>query len=410
MLKLINTLSRYIVGLVFLFSGFVKLVDPYGTAYKISDYLQSVNLILPLWLALAASVTLSLTEFTLGLNSLFKVRYEGTTKLLLSIVTLFTILTLYIAIANPVQDCGCFGDALVISNWATFAKNIVLLLLSYILWRNRSYDKNRLKHRHQAAMSFVFIVFALLMALTAIRHLPFIDFRPYSVGTSIPEQMSVPEGMPQDVYETTFIYEKDGVQKRFTEDNYPWQDSTWHYVDSESVLVKKGYEAPIHDFVIEHPEWGDITEEVLQDPSYTFLLISPKLEKASLKHQEDIAHLQAYCEERGYRFLLLTATSGPEAEAFDAHFSSSIERCTMDEITLKTIIRSNPGLVILKEGIILEKYAHNDLPQISPEEAPLSVILRQQERQKNRIIILLLTLLLGGLIYKLSQKKDFTQK
>ena len=409
MLKLINTISRLVVGLVFIFSGFVKLVDPYGFAYKITDYLEAAHINFPLGLALSIAMLLSVAEFTLGFNALFKSCYRATSKFLLLFVSVFTVLTLYIAIANPVQDCGCFGDALAISNWQTFGKNIVLLLMSLELFRNRNYMRSRLCDLNQNMMTLSFVTIGFLIAIMAVRHLPFLDFRPYNVGTSILEQMKVPEGLPQDVYETTFVYAKDGVEKSFTEDNYPWQDTTWTYVDSKSQLVSEGAEAPIHDFVIEHPEWGDITAEVLEDDNYSFLLVAPYLEKSALKHQEEMASLMDLCAVKGYRFLVLTSSVGEAVNDFKANFETPLAVCNMDEITLKTMVRSHPGLVIIKSGTVLAKYHHNDLPHFSTDEDVIGSILSQKERRKNQIIVLLLALLIGGVAYKLSLNKDYTK-
>lgn len=409
MIRIINTVFRVVVALVFIYSGFVKLVDPYGTAYKITDYVEILHIMLPLWLALSFAIILSVFEFTLGLNALFKNCYRNTTKLLFVVVSIFTVLTLYIAIKDPVQDCGCFGDALVISNWQTFFKNIVLLLMTLELVRNRNYLRRRVVQQNQKMMTVFFIVFAFLFAINAVKHLPILDFRPYSVGTYVPEKMQVPEGMPQDVYETRFVYEKNGEEQEFTEDNYPWQDTTWSYVSSESILVSKGAQAPIHDFVIEDSQMGDITEDVLYDNNYTFMLIAPYLDKCSLKHKDEIEDVVHFCKKNEYRFMVLTSTVGDGVKEYKSHFTTDFQVCNMDEITLKTIIRAHPGLVILKEGVILAKYHHVDLPEFSTSDNVLGEILSRQETQKNRIIILLLALLLGGVIFKLLQKKDYTK-
>ncbi len=405
MFRIINSISRYIVAAVFIISGFVKLVDPYGTAYKITDYLETVNIILPLWLATTASIILSLTEFTLGLNAFFKVNYKGTSKIILALVSFFFVITLIIAITNPVQDCGCFGDALVISNWATFFKNVALLFLSFVMFKNCTFVRCDVKWYKQRTLSLIFIAFGFVISIYSIRHLPFIDFRPYKVGTYIPEKMKVPAGLPQDKYETTFIYEKDSVQQKFTQENYPWQDTTWTYVSSKSVLIEKGAEPPIHDFVIEHPEWGDITEDVLHDPSYTFLLVSPNIEKASLKNADKIEALAKFAEENAYRFLVLTSSIGAEVQEFTQNFSTLVTVCSMDEITLKTIVRGYPGLVILKDGIILEKYNHNDIPLFDSFTNVGSEILSAQERQKTQIIVLLLALILSVVAFMYTKTK-----
>lgn len=409
MIKIINTCCRYLVALVFLFSGFVKLVDPYGTAYKISDYLEVLHIMLPFGLYLTASTLLSVVEFTLGINLLFKAHYQSTLKLLLGLVGVFTLLTLYIAIVNPVQDCGCFGDALVISNWQTFIKNLVLLVFALEMWRNRNYLRTRVVEQSQIIMLVVAIIFSLSLALSSIRHLPFIDFRPYQVGSSIIEGMQVPPGEPQDVYETTYYYENDGNTETFTEDNYPWQDTTWHYVDSESVLVKEGAEPAIHDFVLNHTEFGDITDDVLNDPNYSFFLVAPHLDQISLKHLDEIRHIAAFCHANACRFLVLTASIGAETEEFRAYFDAPIELCNVDEIQLKTMVRSKPGLMLIKEGVILEKYHHNDLPHFDEGQNPLSLVLSHKEKRESRIIVLFLALLLGVLYYKLLQKKDYSK-
>ena len=409
MIKIINICCRYIVAFVFIFSGFVKLVDPYGTAYKISDYIELTNVALPFALALTFSVILSLLEFVVGINLLFKVFYQKTLRVLLLLISVFTGLTFYIALVDPVQDCGCFGDALVISNWATFIKNIVLLILSLELWRNRYYLRTRVVIRAQSLTLGLTLVFASLLALYAIRHLPFIDFRPYAVGTSIPDAIKVPDGEPQDVYQTTYFYEKDGKTKKFTEDNYPWQDTTWHYVDSESVLIEKGAEPAIHDFVLKHSVYGDITDEVLGDPNYTFFCVAPQLGEISYRHMDDFVAVASYCADMGYRFIVLTATVGVEADEFIRALGSRAELCNVDEIQLKTMVRAKPGLILIRDGVILAKYHHNDVPHFGQSRQPLSIVLTQQEKRESRIIVLFLALLLGLFYYKLMRNKDYSK-
>ncbi len=409
MIKLINTISRYLVAFVFIFSGFVKLVDPYGTAYKISDYLEVVNLMIPFGLALLASMILSVLEFTVGVSLLLKVCYANAVRLLLVLVSIFTLLTLYIAIADPVQDCGCFGDALVISNWATFAKNIVLLIMSLELLRNRYYMRSRVVISSQHLMVYCTIGIAFVFSFCAVRHLPVLDFRPYKVGTYIPEAMQVPQGEPADVYKTTYVYEKDGQQSTFDEDNYPWQDTTWVYVESHSELITKGAQPAIHDFVLQDQAYGDITEEVLSDPNYTFLLVAPKLDKITLKHADNFKPVVDYCTQQGYRFLVLTASLGQPVQAFQKLFDAPLDICNVDNIQLKTMVRSRPGLMVVKDGVIIAKYHHNDLPNFSESASPLSGILTQGEKRKNQINVLFLALIFGVLSYKLLQKKDYSK-
>ncbi len=405
MLRLFSTISRSIVAIVFIFSGFVKLIDPYGTAYKIMDYIDVAGVALPFGAALSFSVFQSVVEFVLGMNALFKVSYSKTVKWLFAAMLFFTGLTLYIAIANPVKDCGCFGDAWLISNWQTFGKNVVLLLLVVEMLRNRYYGRTALSKGKQKMLLLGFAGFAVLFALFAIRHLPFWDFRPYAVGTHIPEQMKVSDDLPKDVYETTFIYEKDGVHEEFDEGNYPWQDSSWTHVDTRNVLISKGAEAPIHDFELMHIERGDITEEVLSNEWYTFCLIAPKLEKTSLTHKEEIEETMRYCREMGFDFFVLTSSVGEQVQTFAAQFSSPPEFCNVDETTLKTIIRAQPGLLVLRAGTILGKFHHRDIPKWGESPDPLTIILMQKEAQRRWTFVLLLVLVWGVVFWAVSRRK-----
>ncbi len=235
-----------------MFSGFVKAVDPVGFAYKIEDYLISFQLLEFIPLALTFAVGLILLEFLLGVFILLGLYRKITSTLALLFMAVMTPMTLYIAVANPVADCGCFGDALIISNWATFYKNIVLLALSIVLvvYSNRILPLFSAKSAKSKnfVLGFVFL-FSLLFCLYNILYLPIMDFRPYKVGVNIPEQMQ-DDLSKGDVYENIYIYEKDGVEQEFTEDNFPWEDTTYTFVDYTSKLIKKGDKPLIDEFHI----------------------------------------------------------------------------------------------------------------------------------------------------------------
>ncbi len=193
-------------------------------------------------------------------------------------------------------------------------------------------------------------------------HLPIVDFRPYEIGTHIPDGMIIPENATRDVYNTTFIYKKNGEEKEFTLENYPANDTTWKFVDQKSKLISKGYEPPIHDFSIDLPFEGDITEEILADSNYTFLLIAHKLEKSSTKNTEKINQIYNYARENGYKFYCLNSSLNEDIQDYIEETNAQYPMATTDNITLKTIIRSNPGLVLLKSGTILNKWHNNNLP------------------------------------------------
>ena len=297
-----------------MFSGFVKAVDPVGFAYKIEDYLISFQLLEFIPLALAFAVGLILLEFLLGVFILLGLYRKITTTLVLLFMLVMTPMTLYIALANPVEDCGCFGDALVISNWATFYKNIVLLSFTIVIvvYRNRIKPLFSAKSKH-FVLGFVFL-FSLLFCLYNILYLPIMDFRPYKVGVNIPEQME-DDLSNGDVYENIYIYKKDGVEEEFTEDNFPWEDSTYTFVDYTSKLIKEGEKPLIDEFhIIAYSQddsgafitSGDITDDVLDKPIILFV-VSLSLNKSSEKAMKQIVVLADHVANQNINLIIIMA-------------------------------------------------------------------------------------------------------
>ncbi len=358
-----TNVCRFVLAIVFIFSGFVKGVDPLGTQYKIQDYLEAFgwSSFIPDFVPLLASVLLAMLEFTLGVYFLFGIRRRLSTALTLILLLFMTPLTLYLAIKNPVSDCGCFGDALILTNWETFWKNVFLLIaaVSVFLWGNRIV--RLVSEKSQWLVAVYTLVFIAGVSFYCLTYLPIFDFRPYKIGTDVLAGMSIPEGAKPSVYETVFILEKDGARKEFTLENYP--DSTWTFVDSRTVLKEKGYEPPIHDFSIVRIEDGEnITEEVLKDKGYTFLLISHRIEDADDSNIDLINEIYDYSVENGYAFYCLTSSLEEGIEQWKDKTGAEYPFCLSDDITLKTIIRSNPGLLLLKDGVIYRKWSYNNLP------------------------------------------------
>ena len=361
--KWIVNICRFILGATFVFSGFVKAVDPLGTYYKIQDYLAAFGMqqLLPDIMPLLMSVLLAVLEFAVGMHLLLGIKRRFTTRLALLIMLVMTPLTLYLALTNPISDCGCFGDALVLTNWQTFGKNVVLLTCAIVLMITPWAMVRFLTKKMEWTLSNYCIVFALALAGYCLATLPIIDFRPYKIGNNIREGMEIPEGAKPTIFDTRFIMEKDGVKQTFTVDNYP--DSTWTFVSAETVVVEKGYEPPIHDFVMESLETGeDITDEVLDDPGYTFLLIAHRTEEADEGNIDLINELYEYCQENGYKFYALSSSSAEAIELWRDRTGAEYPFCIMDDITLKTMVRSNPGLMLIKGGVILNKWPSSQLP------------------------------------------------
>lgn len=363
---------RFLLGATFVFSGFVKAIDPIGTQYKLQDYISAVGMggIVPDIVTLLASVALSALEFSLGVFVLFAIRRHLVSKILVAFMAVMTLITVWIALFNPVKDCGCFGEALRLTNVQTLLKNIVLLAASVVVaWRPLRMYRFLSRSTQWIAINYT-ILFVLLLSAHCLYHLPLIDFRPYHIGMNIKKGMEIPAGAPQPEFETTFILQKNGVKKEFTLDNYP--DSSWQFVDSKTVQTKEGYVPPIHDFSIQNADGDDITDSVLTAKGYIFLLVSPHLEQADDSNFGDIDLLYEYCQERKIPFYCLTASTKKDIDHWGDITGAEYPFCFTDETTLKTIIRSNPGLLLLKDGTIIRKWSHNDLPSSSSLNAPLS--------------------------------------
>ena len=363
---------RFLLGATFVFSGFVKAIDPIGTQYKLQDYISAVGMggIVPDIVTLLASVALSALEFSLGVFVLFAIRRHLVSKILVAFMAVMTLITVWIALFNPVKDCGCFGEALRLTNVQTLLKNIVLLAASVVVaWRPLRMYRFLSRSTQWIAINYT-ILFVLLLSAHCLYHLPLIDFRPYHIGMNIKKGMEIPAGAPQPEFETTFILQKNGVKKAFTLDNYP--DSSWQFVDSKTVQTKEGYVPPIHDFSIQKADGDDITDSVLTAKGYIFLLVSPHLEQADDSNFGDIDLLYEYCQERKIPFYCLTASTKKDIDHWADITGAEYPFCFTDETALKTIIRSNPGLLLLKDGTIIRKWSHNDLPSSSSLNAPLS--------------------------------------
>ena len=358
-MKLLYNICRILLGAVFLFSGFVKGVDPLGTIYKFQDYFSAFSLSFLIPLAPAAAFFMIAAEFMTGVSLLLRFFEKWGAALAIIFMSVFTPLTLVLAFKNPVTDCGCFGDAIHLTNWQTFGKNVILLLPAiFVAARSRLFSKGWKATIEFGGTLIVLLLFIGFMFYNII-FLPVIDFLPYSVGTNIPEAMKIPEDKPQTRYETTFIYEKGGVQKEFSVENYPADDSTWIFVDSKSVLIEKGYEPPIHDLYIMAPDGRMLTDLITTSPGYIFLMISVSLEKADQEKLNKGIATVIYLTGSNTEYFLLTASSGEEVESMGGGLPVGL----VDAITLKTMVRSNPGYMLIKGGTIMGKWSSANLPE-----------------------------------------------
>ena len=364
-------ISRSLLGVVFIFSGAVKAIDPLGTVYKIEDYLKAFGGFFTDLLPAAdiAAWGLIILELLLGVCMLLNVRTQWTSWISLLFYCVMTPLTLYIAFTNPVSDCGCFGDAVVLTNWQTFWKNLVLIILAILLvtWN---------KHIHQlwsnwmeGVIVLITVVATIAFMAWTINHLPIKDFRPYKIGNHLPTLMEYPEDAEPDQYDISFVYEKDGVEEVFTLENYPKGDTTWTFVRQESKLIKKGYEPPIHDLEIINAEGDDITWDILESEESVTLVVMYDLQKADKRQMSKVEALlgeeasgllgeeakgERQEEARGY---ILTGSGTDEIISFSLEYPTLSDCiCTCDPVTLKTIVRANPGVIVIQNGVVIDKY------------------------------------------------------
>ena len=321
MKKIAVNICRLVLALTFIFSGFVKAVDPLGTQYKIQDYLTALGIgrMVPDFTTLATSVLLAATEFFLGICLLFAIRRRIVSKLVLIIMVVMTPLTLWLALSNPISDCGCFGDALVLTNWQTFWKNVILLGCAVVVWKWPLEMARLISQSNQwIVMNYSLVFILLFISGKSLYTLPQFDFRPYHIGADI----------------------RTGWQK-----------------------MMEGEDSPYQELFIEQLKDGeDITEQILNDKGYTFLLIAPHLEQADDSRLDEINQMYEYSIDNGYPFYCLTASGEKAIEKWCDLTGAEYEFCQTDDITLKTIVRSNPGLVLMKDGKVIRKWSHNNLP------------------------------------------------
>ena len=367
MKKVVVNIARLVLAIVLILSGFVKAVDPLGTQYKIADYLGALHLgqYIPDMMTLGAAVLLSAIEFGMGICLLFAIRRRLVSRLVLLMMIIMTPLTLWLALANPISDCGCFGDAVVLTNWQTFWKNVALLAMAVIVWKWPLEMMRFVSRSNQWIVINFTALFIIIVSGWSLYDLPYFDFRPYHIGTNLRQG---------------------------------WQQ------------MLDGEDSPYADFFIERTTDGeDITDSVLNDPGYTFLLVSPHLENADDSQLDRINELYEYAEDMNYPFYCLTSSGRKGIYRWQDITGAEYPFCQTDETVLRTVIRSNPGLLLVKDGTIIGKWSHNRLPVIDEDKA--EVPLEQQaigqmpdDSVAQKILIILLWYVLPLLVLTIADR------
>jgi uncharacterized membrane protein YphA (DoxX/SURF4 family) len=358
-MRIITQISRFLVGTLFIFSGFIKANDPLGFSYKLNEYWEVFGMHWLSGASLFLAIFICIFEIIVGFSLLLGSRVKLTLWLLLLMIVFFTFLTFYSAYFNKVNSCGCFGDAIPLTPWQSFTKDIVLLIFIIILFIGRSNITPLFGQKMENAVLLVVILAATAFPLYTYNYLPVIDFRPYKIGTNIYEALH-----PQFKYYYLLKNKKTGEQKEF--DKWPenWE-SEWEYVSNRTEQVNKDIN-PIVGFNIQNDKGEEVTDQFLTDPNYSFILVAYDLDKTNMNVQGRINDFVALCQKDSINFIGLTTSPNEKISDFRHEVQAMYDyyRCP-DDVPLKTMIRSNPGLMLLKGGVVIDMWHYHSFPSYS---------------------------------------------
>lgn len=357
-MKVLRTFSRVFVGVIFIFSGFVKGVDPLGTAYRIEDYFYAYGMEWALPLTLFLSISLCTLEFVLGVALILNSRLKELSLVLFSLMIFFTALTLYDAIFEPVADCGCFGDAIKLSNWNTFFKNVVLIFFVSIIFYGRKKLKSPFVPVVQSFLVIITIIAFGGFSIYQYRHLPYMDFRDWKIGNNM-----APEELGEAKIYLTYRNIENGETKEYLSPDYPWSDSVWmnrwefvnQRVDESEVIIP-------HQLKIEDTDGNDLTVDYINNPDYQLIVIAWDLDETVEKAFINLNRLYKKLQEKSYSMIVLSSALPVEVTEFKTKTSAEYDFFMADDVILKTMIRANPGLILLKNGVIKGKWNYRDFP------------------------------------------------
>lgn len=360
--SIVTQIARIFVGVLFIFSGIIKLNDPLGFSYKLQEYadpqILNIEFIIPYALYLA--IVLVVVEVVLGVALLLGYQKSIVLWSLLGMIVLFTFLTFYSAYFNKVTDCGCFGDAIPLTPWQSFTKDVVLLVLIVFLIQQKRWITPLFSNKTLVGILTAVLLGSIYFGYYVFHHLPLWDFRAYKVGTNIPEAMSYPENAPQPEVEYQWFFDQDGKEVMIkTMGKYPQVKGTLIRVDTR--MIHEGYEPPIHDFSLEQ-NGEDFTQSLLSEEKLV-LIIAYDLTKIELKSIDSLKKLIHKARFEGYTIAGVTASGPNLANVWESNLGLSFYFC--DETALKTIIRSNPGIIAAHKGVITQKLHWNDMTQFN---------------------------------------------
>lgn len=366
-MKYLVGFSRIFVGILFLISGFIKLNDPVGFSFKLKEYFAAevLNLEFLIPFALLIAVVVVIYEVLLGVMIILGYARKFTVWSLLLMIVFFTFLTFYSAVTGKVTDCGCFGDAMKLTPWESFYKDLVLLVLILILFIGQKHIQPFFGKQVRRAVVLLSFVASMVFCYHVLMHLPAIDFRPYKIGANIQEGMSVPADAPKAIYEYTWKFDVNGQEKEIrTFGDYP--DTDGELIGYETNLVQEGYEPPIHDFTIERN--GEDQAAALLGESNLIVVVAYSLSNTELEGYDNIRAITNQAIKKGYKVIGMSASSKEETEVLKEKYELNFDFYFCDETTLKTIVRSNPGVLELQKGTIMQKLHWNDALELQLNE------------------------------------------
>ncbi len=371
--KLILGFSRLFVGILFIFSGFIKANDPTGFGYKLQEYFHVFHLDFlndySAWIA----ILICSFEIILGAFLLLGLHRQKVAWGLLILIIFFTFLTFYSAFFEVVTSCGCFGDAIPLTPWQSFLKDLILFAFILIIFRYRNRINPLLKKGAlSSTLSTVVVLLSIGIGIYTLYFLPFLDFLPYKEGNNIPALMVLPEGKQGDVYE--YIYEiknkATGESKKVTDKEYMagiWEDENWEVIgEPSSRLVKKGYQIPISDLLISDADGNDVTQEIITNPYYNFVVVSTYADKLSTTDMIALDRINTTIRDLSADFnlraVLLTSSSAQIANSLNEEMDLVLETFYADAVPLKSMVRSNPGVLLLQNGVVIKKWSKITFP------------------------------------------------
>ncbi|MBK9638637.1 MAG: DoxX family membrane protein [Bacteroidetes bacterium] len=365
-MKQLVSISRILVGVLFIISGLIKANDALGFSYKLDEYFVVFSMQFLSGISVGLAMFICIFEVALGVALLVGYRMVCVSWLMLLMIVFFTFLTFYSAYFDVVKDCGCFGDALKLKPWESFYKDVALLAFILIIFAKRKSIKPLFNEKFAGFVSFAGLIASTWFTWHCYAHLPVKDFRPYAIGKNITEGMTLPPGAITDSVVMVFIYKDKttGAQVEAGMDQVSQYSGNekYEFVDRIDKVVREGDKAPIHDFAIKDAEDNDLTSDFLSRPDYVFMLIAYDLTKADVKAQDKVNALAAECQKNDFEFFGLTSTIPTETDKFRHDHQNMFPYYFCDGTALKTIIRSNPGLVLLKQGTVIDMWHHNDFP------------------------------------------------